>query len=307
MKKISKILSHICVLCCFVRSFGVAVNCKKFAKAEQVESVHAKVLSECALYKNKDLISSLDNIYFNIPETYFVVVLQTISDDCLKVQYDKYVGYIDSSKVELAKFVPIVKFLENITFDIKENSGTQIWQYPSSNSSVFTTIDAGSKNIKYVASVFGEVPSGGKSNIWYYVQYVSETNSTSVYEGYVYSENTTNLSEIISNKENNPEIISEEIENEKIFYISSTLKTIVVAIIAIPIILFFAIILYKIIAKLKNNTKYRKISNSNNDSKNNEFDKAKTLKSIEKYKNLTLVKKKNFQPEFDEFDDEELL
>ena len=58
------------------------------------------------------------DIYFIIPETYLVIILETISDNCFKVQYDKFIGYVDSSTVILATFVPIVKTLDNISFDM---------------------------------------------------------------------------------------------------------------------------------------------------------------------------------------------
>jgi uncharacterized membrane protein YhiD involved in acid resistance len=124
----------------------------------------------------------------------------------------------------------------------------------------------------------------------------------------VYSENTTNLSEIIFNIETNPVEISDEInKNENLIYISSTIKTIVIAVIAIPIILFFVVILYNLSKKIKKNTQYNKNNINSQFSNDDNFDKNKNIKSIEKYKNLRLVKNKNIEPKFEEFEDEELL
>ena len=75
----------------------------------------------------------------------------------------------------------------------------KIWQYPTTSSTAFATLDAGTCDVSYIASVSGQIPNGGKSDIWYYVVYTPSFDSTNVYEGYVYSENTTNLSEIILN------------------------------------------------------------------------------------------------------------
>lgn len=272
------------------------------------EVVYAKVLDECVLFKNEQMDLTLENIYFQVPESYFVVLLDTINEQCCKVQYGRYTGYVNSAKVEIAKFVPVVKTLDGITFDVKTNAGTQIWKYPTTNSTVFTTLDAGTKDITYIASVEGYVPSGGKSNIWYYVSYTPADNSTSVFEGYVYSENTTNLTEIVFNAETNPvDILEEESVSENIIFISSTLKTIVVTIIALPVILFFVIILYKIIKKFKKTTKYTKNNLKLDDENKDDFVKNQNIKSIEKYKNLRLVKNKNFSPNFDEYNDEDLL
>ena len=250
---------------------------------------------------------NFQEVLFCIPETYFVVVLETVSEKCLKVQYDRYVGYVKNSSIILATFTPIVKTLSNVTFDIKQSSGTQIWQYPTTQSDVCTTIGAGVKNIRYIASVQGVIPYGGQSDVWFYVQYIPDVNSTNVYEGYIYSENTTNLSPIVSNLEVNPEVISDEWKNDNILLISSTIKTIIIAIIAIPIILFFAIILYKTIKKFKKNTKYNQNTNEVSEVSIDEFTKQRNTKFIEKFKNLTLLKNKKIDPHFVHFDDDELL
>lgn len=278
-----------------------------FAENEET-IIYAKVLDDCVLFKNEEMNLEFNNVYFQIPESYFIVVLETISETCLKVQYGKYIGFIDATKVEIAKFVPVVKTLENVTFDIKENVGTKIWQYPTTSSNVFTTLSAGTKNIVYIASVSGQIPTGGKSDVWFYVYYTPSFDSTNVYEGYVYSENTTNLSEIVFNNETNPVIISEEMDgNENLIFISTTIKTIVIAVIFIPIILFFAVILFNLIKKLKKNTKYSKNNLKKDSDDIEDFSKQQNIKSIEKYKNLRLVKNKTVSPDFDNFEDDELL
>lgn len=265
-------------------------------------STYAKALSSCNLYKNKSMNNGIDDVIFQIPESYFVLILETVSDDCFKVQYDRFIGYVDSSTVVVATFIPIVKTLDNITFDIKTTSGTQIWSNPTTNSDICTTISAGSKNIKYVAYTYGSVPLGGESNIWFYVSYTPGANSTNVYEGYVYSENTTNLSEIVLNTECNPEVITPEKDN--LILISSGIKTIIITIIVVPIILFFAIILYKLVQKLKKNTnKDKNLSKIKSDEMSN-FNHDNNSKQIEKYRSMKLLKNNSSSSFQDEFDDE---
>lgn len=293
-----KILLSICVL------FN-GVTPKSAYAQESETSTYAKALVGCNLYKTQEMSNRFEDIYFQIPETYFMVILDTVNDDCFKVQYDKYIGYVDSETVMIATFIPVLKTLDNITFDIKSTSGTQIWQYPTTKSNICTTISAGAKNISYIAYTYGSVPSGGESNIWYYVYYTPDSNSTNVYEGYVYSENTTNLTEIVANTETNPEVIANENKlDDKLIFISSTIKTIIIAIIAIPIILFFAIILYKFVQKFKKNTKYIKNKQLNADDNDENLNNNPT---IEKYKNLKLVKHKNPSANFIDFNDDELL
>lgn len=297
------------ILAIYLTIFGISPTSASQAKAEeQQNTTYAKALVGCNLYKTQEMSDKFEDVYFQIPETYFMIILDMVSDECFKVQYDKYIGYVDSSTVMVATFIPILKTLDNITFDIKSTSGTQIWQYPTTKSNICTTISAGTKNVTYVAFAYGSVPNGGESNIWYYVYYTPDSNSTNVYEGYVYSENATNLSEIVANTETNPEIISNENKLEdKLIYISSTIKTIIVAIVVIPIILFFAIILYKLIQKFKKSTKYNKnlkVETFENSGENsgefiqNDFDKFKSMK---------LVRHKNANTNFVDMNDDELL
>lgn len=278
-----------------------------YSKNNDNENLYAKALSDCVLYKSKEMSENAFDVYFQIPETYFVLILEDIDDKCYKVKYDRFVGYVKKNSVEIALFVPVVKTLDGVTLDIKSSSGTQIWSHPTTGSEICTTLSAGTVGLKYIASVVGEVPVGGKNNIWYYVSYTSEINSTNVYEGYVYSENVTNLSDIILNTETNPEVINTENNDENLLFISSTIKTIVVAIVAIPVILFFVIILYKLVKNIKKNTNKNKNLNKLETEEIDEVVRNRNLKSIEKYKNMKLVKNKNNVQSFVDFDDEELL
>lgn len=246
-------------------------NCGKsqtaYAKSET--SVYAKALSYCPFYVSQTM--SEDEILFVIPETYFVVVLGELSNQILKVQYKNYVGYITSDCVEKVSFIPIVKFLDNIKFDVKETSGTQVWSRPTTNSKVLTTVSSGSKNIEYISYVYGTIPSGGEKNVWYYCLYTPSENSTNVYEGYIYSENTSNLTTIARNLETNPNVIENETLGSDTILISSSVKTIIITIVAVPIILFLLIILYKFAKKFKNNTNKTIIQNQTFENNSNKL------------------------------------
>lgn len=296
------LLIYSCVFSVFSRNVD-------FAKAdEQQNTTYAKALVGCNLYKTQEMSDKFEDVYFQIPETYFMIILEMVNDECFKVQYNKYIGYVESSTVMVASFIPILKTLDNITFDIKSTSGTQIWQYPTTKSNICTTISAGTKNVTYIAYAYGSVPTGGESNIWYYVYYTPDSNSTNVYEGYVYSENTTNLTEIVANTETNPEVISDENKlDDKLIYISSTIKTIVVAIVVVPIILFFAIILYKLIQKVKKSTKYNKNSHSNAFENSGEDSAVLGGENFDKFKEMKLVKHKKINANFIDMNDDELL
>lgn len=269
-----KICTFLCCLMSFCAPYFLPENMSgglfqsiETAQAIQTSPTYAKALSNCALYKDKNLSPDISNIKFVVPETYFVLVAEVLSDRCMRVFYDKYEGYVDSSTVVIATFVPVQKTLEGITCDVKEVVGTQIWSLPSASSGSvpYTEIQGGTKNLRYIASVFGTVPSGGESNLWYYVSYTPSYSETSVFEGYIYSENITYLPEIPTNTESNPEQFQDgEDPSDGEIAVSTPVRTLIIAIIAIPIILLFAIILYKIVKKVRENTFKKNYVNEEN-------------------------------------------
>ena len=280
-------------------------------------SGYAKALSGCVLYKTDSMSDDEQNIIFTIPESYFVYILENNLQSIYKVQYGRYVGFIDASKVVLSTFVPVVKTLDDVTCDIKQTAGTQIWNCPSADGVVLTTISAGTKGLRYIASATGKVPTGGKSDEWFYVCYTPDFNSTHVYEGYVYSENVTNVSKIIFNLESNPEVFNEEnIDENNVFIFSSSLKTILIVLIAVPIIFLILVILYKLSKKISKNTN-KTIFDKNDISADgvveneNNFSGNKNLKfNFSKFKNLSFVKRhginsKSEYPEFPKYDSED--
>lgn len=294
-----KICSFLLILIILNLNCDAKINCD----AKEKNVTYAKCLSGCILYKSSEMKDDINEVYFVLPESYFVVILDKLDDQIYKVQYDKYIGYVYSKDVTIVTFTPIVKFLENITCDIKASSGTQVWSNPSTGGKILTTIQASEKNINYVSFVYGEIPIGGESNIWYYINYTPSTNVTNVYEGYVYSENVTNLSEIVFNAESNPEIITEAMSDKDTINISSTLRTVIVALISIPIILLISIILYKLIKNIqkktfliKNQNKYLSQEKLNiqtqiQDDSKNEYFNPSLKNGIDKLKNSDYKRK----------------
>ncbi len=324
----------VCLLASYAFVFGNIFFTPKtlfYASAKAEKNTYAKALENCVLYKSQSLEGDISNVLFIVPETYFVTILGTVSEECLKVQYDKFIGFAKASSLTVATFTPIVKTLENITLDIKSSSGTQVWSQPSTTSEILATISAGFKNIHYIAACHGTIPSGGESNLWFYVSYTPR-ESTNVYEGYIYSENTTNLSEIVANSETNPEeITSPTLDN--VVYLSSTLKAVIIAIITIPIVMFLLIILYKSTKKIKIYTNKQIKSREENpqshsfDFENNtpdfnrkfeaphqgECQKPSLREKLAKMKDLKFLKKSNYNadgsiPKFPDYDpDDDIL
>jgi len=261
MKKFMYILSakFIYYLCSAITNFVLLCNFnyvfyKKYAPnvtfALQTNSVlFAKANESCVLYKTQSMSDSISNVYFFVPSTYFVSIISKINDSIYRVQYENFVGFVSTESIDIVSFVPSTPKPNNITFDISQKSGTQIWSLPSDNSgNILTTISADTKNIEYIASTTGDIPIGGNSNIWFYARYTPASNSTSVYEGYVYSEATTNLSHIPNNLEYEP---AELTTQDKPIEIDNTTQVLMIILICLPFLILFVLACYKMAIAIK--------------------------------------------------------
>ncbi|MBQ8468674.1 MAG: hypothetical protein IJ542_02840 [Clostridia bacterium] len=266
----------------------------------QTETIsYAKANKNCLFFRSQSMSDGLVNLWFEIPETYFVSILSKISDTIYRAQYDNYVGYVYADSVSIVSFLPTAPFLKNITFDIKQNVGTQIWSCPSDTTGrVLSTISADTKQVEYIASVNGEIPIGGTSNIWYYAKWTPASSSTSVYEGYVYSESTTNLSHISNNLEYEPEIANQSLNAP--IPITSTAQTIMIILIVLPFLILFVLFTIKLSRHILSKRQTKQPQEPTVSSSPQFVRKVK--KSSEDNPELEVV-----FPEYDYIDDDDLL
>lgn len=285
-------------------------NCESNCKNLVSKVVYAKVKANCYLFKTSDVTdASYRNVEFIIPETYFVKVLDDVNSFVKKVQYNNKIGYVSADSIYVVDFVPVFPTLEGVYFDIPDDVGTHLRKQPVAEdlSNVIMVIPAGTKSVSYVASIIGTIPTGGSSNIWYYVTYSPISDPTSVYEGYVYSLKTINISKIVENVEGKKEVESEEMfDSEKGFDLNPSVKNVLIFVICIPIILVFILLLVNN-KKVKNENNKIEISDSEFVDKNKSLSKInagvdKKFSKIEDLKDKSLSKKGKFYAKFIEED-----
>ena len=238
----------------FICVFVYGISNKQFDKLTSLalkseNIVYAKTKEQCQFFRTESMNQSVSNLWFEIPHTYFVSILSKVTDNIYKVQYNNYVGYVFADTISIVSFLPTTPTLENVTFDIKQNAGTQIWSTPSDSVRILTTISADTRKIEYVAAISGDIPVGGVSNIWYYAKYTPASYSTSVYEGYIYSESTINMSHIGSNLEYEPEQPTTNIQTSST--LGSTAQVIMIFLIVLPFLILTVLAIIKIARKLK--------------------------------------------------------
>lgn len=260
-----------------------------------------KCLSSCLFFKSSDITDmSLENIYFSIPEGYFVKKISDITATTLKVSYNNKIGYVMTERVKLVSFLPSIKYLDEITFDISSSSGTQLWSIPSSENStniIFKHIEAGTKNITYIASVNGEIPRGATSSIWYYCSYSPSSDPTSVYEGYIHSEKTTNLSKIPPNEEDDV-VINEVNNNSTPYSLPTVTQTILITIISLPLLIIIVLLLLG--SKRKEKLKFQSEMMASNNTTDYIDEPQQKVHKLQSYKEME-GKKYSIKDKFNDF------
>ena len=249
MKKLKLFLSFFIIILFQLTCLIMPLN-KSFVYAES-NSNYAKVKSGCLLFKTIDSTkTSPENVLFEIPESYFVSILSEANANIFKVKYDNFTGFVDSSCITKTNITPASPTLKNITFAINSDSATQLRSEPSadSNTNVLTTIPANTQNINYIAKISSSVPTGGTSDVWFFAEYCPESNPTSVYYGYIYSERTTNLTPILANTEADPPPPEPDIiENDSFenYEIPTLTKIILISAICLPVVILLIISIIK--------------------------------------------------------------
>ena len=266
--------------------------------------IYAKAKENCYLFKTSDITdASYRNVEYIVPESYFVVILADINSLVKKVQYNNKIGYVSADSVSVVDFIPVKPVLNDVFFDIAENVGTHLRKSPIANDTenILMVIPAGTKSVNYVASIVGVIPTGGSSNVWYYVSYSPASDPTSVYEGYVYSSKVINMSEIVFNEEGVVETEDEKFNDENLnFNINDSVKTILIIVICLPIILVFVLLVVGNKKAVKNKETKCESENINAEKKSDLV--SKKLAKIEDFKDKTMKKKQPFYAKFVEED-----
>ena len=257
--------------------------------------------SSCLLFKTSDITDmSITNIHFIVPEGYFVKKIREISSTTLEVSYAGKTGFVMTERVREVDFLPENKYLQNITFDISSFSGTKLWKTPStteSNNILVSHIPAGTKNISYIAEARGEIPAGATSSVWYFCNYSPIDDPTSVFEGYIHSEKTINLSTIPENIEGKIQETTDNIGAQtNTLELSKNVQIILISLISLPLLV---IVVLLFLSSKRKDTQMSQNKSENEDIyklDNSEISRKNTqAKNIDYLKNKKFSIKKSFE------------
>lgn len=205
------------------------------------KGIFAKARNNCTLYVTSNVQdNSLSNIYFTVPEGYFVQLLDTTSSSAYMVSYNDKVGYISPTSAKRVSFVPKTPTSPILPLTTHAGSGTQLRAFASTSSDMVALVPPTSE-VQYIASVFGDKPTNGLSSVWYYVRYFPALQPTIYYEGYVYSERVQTAPEVPKNLEDEPlpTLATSPLPQETAPRVMPAwLKGVVIALLILPAVLF---------------------------------------------------------------------
>ena len=208
------------------------------------QTYFAKVLfDQVYLYKTPTDNNNVSNILFELPKTYFVE-LEDANGQFYKAKYLDQIGYVKKDCVQAIIGTPTQPFLD-LNFRVYADLSTHLKTSPVSASNTLKQIPLLTKNIRFYGKVNGETLIEGRTSVWYYCKY--ETNTES-YFGYVYSDFCDEMpNEIPLNNEkveftNNP-TFEEDIPQINSIPITNNSVGIIIGILSIPALIFVFMIM----------------------------------------------------------------
>lgn len=138
---------------------------QKKVEAKLTTFLYAKVEdSGVNLYRSPNSIN--ENIYFEIPQSYFVLLLSNYNNDFYKAQYQDVVGFVLKSQVFAINETPTTPFA-SATFYVFTTDGTTVMDTPTSLGKSLTTIEK-YEEITYYGTTQGEEKTMGRGTTWYF-------------------------------------------------------------------------------------------------------------------------------------------
>ena len=182
-------------------------------KAYADKTYYAKV-EEDNVYFYSSPSKSTQSTLFEIPNSYFVLLLGEQNEDFYYAKYKDVYGYVLKNSVSVLDGTPLNPFA-NITFRVFATQGLGLYFSPYQNeNNLVSTVPFLTNNIACYGKIIGEQLIPDKSNEWFYCNYQADEN----YYGYVYSVFCDKITDVEYNNERfsiieNPSFTDETIEN----------------------------------------------------------------------------------------------
>lgn len=212
--------------------------------ASNEQTYFARIMFEQTyLYRTPTDNNDVSNIYFVLPKTYFVELIDE-DGDFYKVNYMDLTGYVKKQCVQATDCTPVNPYLSNISFRVYAELSRDLRTAPNIDASTqVNLIPLLTKNITYYGKFSGQCLIEGRTDIWYYCKYTTDKE----YYGYVYSDFCDEMPIITENTEtvnfiDNPSFLP-VIEKPKTIPVNSNVTSIIIGILSIPALIFVLLII----------------------------------------------------------------
>lgn len=168
------------VLILFNFSFA-AINTPLIAYA-QTES-YAQVLTDnIYLYRTPSADQNINNLFFEIPRTYFVQITGIPNEQFYKATYLDQSGYVKATDVQCVKGKPKVSYLSNINFRLFWDN-IPVYKQPASGETLSEALPRYCTDFIYYGKIKGNPLILDRTDTWYFCEYTPQN-----LKGYLYSE-----------------------------------------------------------------------------------------------------------------------
>lgn len=230
--------------------FAVTLSMFFFINSSAAQKVQAEegalgygliVENNSLLYRTPTDSDLPENIYFYLPETYFVEILEQVDEVFYYVRFSNVLGYVKFSAINVKDYVPVSIFPKNLTLKISGDLSANIRELPQSSSTLVTSLPSGTSMV-YLNKTAGQELRSGQS-YWYFVKIPNETADK---YGYIYADYISLESEIIIPNDTSPMPIEDNPNSEEKKNNTYTIWTQVIIALAVCIpVVFIIYLLFK--------------------------------------------------------------
>ncbi len=171
------------------------------SSTEDTSTYYARIMYDGVyLYKNAIDSDIYSNVYFELPKTYFVMLLGSENSSFFKVQYLDFTGYVKKDNVQAVAGTPSKPYLDNISFRVYAELSRDMRSEPTTSngsSSQVIYLPLYSYNLTYYGCISGATLVDERTDIWYFCKYSADQD----YYGYVYSDFCDKMTTISNNTE----------------------------------------------------------------------------------------------------------
>lgn len=190
----------IIMLCSILFLVSIYSNNLSFVYADSSSEYLRIVSSNTFLYRTANIDENYENLYFELPQTYFVKLIDSSNENFYKVEYSNLIGYVKKSEVIKVNGTPQQPYLNNVTFKLNGTANAVLFSQPNNTSKYIGTIPFNAENILFWGKITGQNALPNLGNEWYYCTYTSFEQG--IISGYIYAPLTTLVSNIPENNEN---------------------------------------------------------------------------------------------------------